>query len=175
MITSSALNSNSLTGTPYTVYASTSTGLVGGTGQKRAITTMILCNTGTPDENDETVNSATVNIYMVPSGSGVSAKNLVVSNLVIPAGETVFFSEERIILDENDTIRMTSTSGGTESAGSFVVGANYTILTAGDTDFTLIGAANNSPGTHFTAIGVGVGTGTAVRNLVSVTISTLQV
>lgn len=47
------------------------------------------------------------------------------------------------------------------TAGSFVVGNTYIIRTTGTTDFTLIGAANSTPGTIFTATGVGVGTGTA--------------
>lgn len=49
----------------------------------------------------------------------------------------------------------------TVTAGSFVVGQNYTILVVGTTDFTLIGAASNTPGVSFTATGVGTGTGTA--------------
>ena len=48
------------------------------------------------------------------------------------------------------------------TAGAFVVGTEYKILTAGDTDFTLIGAADSVAGTVFTATGVGAGTGTAV-------------
>ena len=47
------------------------------------------------------------------------------------------------------------------SAGSFVVGSTYTILNAGTTDFTLIGAANNNYKTPFTATGAGTGTGVA--------------
>lgn len=38
----------------------------------------------------------------------------------------------------------------------------YQIKTVGNTDFTLIGSANNTVGTIFTAIGIGVGTGTVV-------------
>lgn len=49
----------------------------------------------------------------------------------------------------------------TITAGSFVVGISYTILTVGTTDFTLIGAASNTIGVVFTASGAGVGTGTA--------------
>ena len=52
--------------------------------------------------------------------------------------------------------------GGTVSAGNFIVGRWYTILTAGTTDFTTIGAANSTTGTVFRAAGVGSGTGTAV-------------
>ena len=50
------------------------------------------------------------------------------------------------------------------SAGSFVNGSSYVIVTVGTTDFTLLGAANNSIGTVFTANGTGtggVGVGTA--------------
>jgi hypothetical protein len=49
----------------------------------------------------------------------------------------------------------------TITAGSFVVGIEYTILTVGTTDFTLIGASANTVGVIFTATGVGAGTGTA--------------
>lgn len=47
------------------------------------------------------------------------------------------------------------------TAGSFVEGTAYQILVPGDTDFTLIGAADSAAGTIFTATGAGVGTGTA--------------
>jgi len=50
----------------------------------------------------------------------------------------------------------------TVTAGSFVNGEIYDIVTVGTTDFTLIGAADNNIGTRFTATGVGTGTGTAV-------------
>jgi hypothetical protein len=71
-------------------------------GQQQAITTVALCNAGSPTINDETVNSVTVNIYLVKYGLSYGPQNLIVSNLVIPAGETVFFSEERIVLDAGD-------------------------------------------------------------------------
>lgn len=51
----------------------------------------------------------------------------------------------------------------TETAGGFTIGPTYTILTAGTTNFTLIGAADNVVGTVFVATGVGSGTGTATR------------
>ena len=57
--------------------------------------------------------------------------------------------------------RVTWGTGVDITAGSFVVGNTYRIVTAGTTDFTLIGAANSSVGTIFTATGVGSGTGTA--------------
>jgi len=47
------------------------------------------------------------------------------------------------------------------TAGSFVTGTTYRILTVGTTDFTLIGAASNTVGVVFAATGTGSGTGTA--------------
>lgn len=47
-------------------------------------------------------------------------------------------------------------------ATALVNGTEYKILTAGTTNFTLVGAANNNVGTVFTATGPGTGTGTAV-------------
>ena len=62
-----------------------------------------------------------------------------------------------------------SDTTSTVTAGAFVIGNKYTILTINDggdpaganTDFTAIGAANNDIGTTFIATGVGTGTGTA--------------
>ena len=53
--------------------------------------------------------------------------------------------------------------GQSETAGAFVVGIRYVILTVGSTDFTLIGAASNTVGVSFVATGSGAGTGTATR------------
>ena len=53
--------------------------------------------------------------------------------------------------------------GATVSAGSFVVGRTYIILTVGSTDFTAIGASANTVGIRFTATGIGAGTGTATK------------
>lgn len=48
------------------------------------------------------------------------------------------------------------------TAGSFVVGKRYRIVTVGTTSFTGIGASANTVGIEFTATGVGTGTGTAI-------------
>lgn len=62
------------------------------------------------------------------------------------------------------------------SAGSFVVGQNYQIVTVGSTNFTAIGASSNTVGVNFTATGSGSGTGTATRavNIVSENIQFIQ-
>lgn len=55
------------------------------------------------------------------------------------------------------------------TAGSFIYGNNYIITSLGSTDFTLIGASSNTIGTHFTAFGIGVGTGTAISDVFAAT------
>ena len=104
--TLSLVDSTSVT-VPVRVFTSSTTGgpIAGGViGRENAVTTIALCNTLAPDAADETANSVTVNIYVVRSGLSYGAGNLVVSSLVVPAGETVFFSEERMVLASGDQI-----------------------------------------------------------------------
>lgn len=77
-----------------------------------AITTIILCNTEDPNITDETAGSALVDIHLAKSGQARTATNKIVNKLFIPAGETVFFNDERIILDETDQIYVGSTLAG---------------------------------------------------------------
>jgi hypothetical protein len=72
--------------------------------QMSAITTIIFCNIKDSNINDETDESALINIHLVKSGEVYSDSNKIVSKLLIPAGETVFFNDERIILDGGDEI-----------------------------------------------------------------------
>lgn len=110
MITSTLVTSTSITVPTRVFVSSTSGGVIGGavSGQVSAVTTIMFCNTGTPNITNETIDAANINVYLVKSGSvpapGGVPSNLVVSNLTIPAGETVFFSEERIVLDAGDEI-----------------------------------------------------------------------
>lgn len=80
--------------------------------QINAVTTIALCNTAAVNLSDENVNSVTVNIYFAKKGIAALAANLVVSNLIVPAGETVFFSEERMVLDGGDTIWVGTSASG---------------------------------------------------------------
>lgn len=61
----------------------------------------------------------------------------------------------------NDADSIFYEQGNTVTAGNFVSGTTYRILTLGNTNFTLIGAAANNIGLHFIATGAGTGTGTA--------------
>ena len=69
-----------------------------------AVTTIAFCNTAAPSAADETANAVIVNVYIVRRGKSYSAGNLIVSNLTVPAGETVFFSEEIMVLLGGDEI-----------------------------------------------------------------------
>jgi hypothetical protein len=51
--------------------------------------------------------------------------------------------------------------GAAVTAGAFVVGQAYQIISAGNTSFTAIGAESNTVGAYFVATGAGTGTGTA--------------
>jgi hypothetical protein len=63
---------------------------------------------------------------------------------------------------------LTTMTGNTYvTAGQFVIGSKYTIISTGTTSFTSIGAAANTPGTVFTATGIGSGTGTAALTATS--------
>ena len=85
-------------------------GTPGDLNAQSAITTMIFCNTGAPNPADETENAATVNIYIVKDGQTADpAVNAVVQNLVIPAGDTLFFDTERLVLASGDSIAADAT------------------------------------------------------------------
>lgn len=120
MIKSTVVTSATITA-PTLVYTSSTTGEpVGGAvaGQSNAITAIILCNVLSPSLTNEATNAATVNIYLVsPSKGGtVGTGSLIVSNLTIPAGETVFFSDERIILDAGDQVHIGSNNASAITA-----------------------------------------------------------
>ena len=102
----SLIESTSVT-VPSLVFSSTQNGRPtnrGGVSQANAITTIALCNTAAVTLTDETANAVNVNIYLVKSGQSYDPANLIVSNLTVPAGETVFLSEERIVLEGGDMV-----------------------------------------------------------------------
>lgn len=88
------------TGSTPAIYYSTVDGTQSGTPEVNAITCIAICNTGTPDLTDETVNSVDVNIWL----NSVSDSTKLVSELTVPAGETVFLSEERLVLGEGQSV-----------------------------------------------------------------------
>lgn len=95
-----------ITNTPVTGTGSTTVYTSSGTN---AVVTIIICNIGAPNASDESINSCTVDLFAVKSGDSADTGgqvfgNKIVSELTVPAGETVFFSDEKIILENGDFI-----------------------------------------------------------------------
>lgn len=65
-----------------------------------AITTVIFCNTGVSDR--------TLTLYAVANSTGSvgtpGTGNMIVNTLAVPAGETVSFDQEKLVLSNNDTL-----------------------------------------------------------------------
>ena len=85
-----------------TAIQTTNTTLFSSSGTN-AITTIIVCNTATFDPNNPTTGQTNLYLYAVPSGtSPISNTQLIVNGLPIPAGETVTFDQEKIVLGNGD-------------------------------------------------------------------------
>jgi len=88
---------------PTTVYTSSG---------NNAVTCIAVCNTGTISLTDETSQSVDINVYIVsPSGGGdnintTGSNSLIVKQLTVPAGETVFFNDEKFVLANGDMIKV---------------------------------------------------------------------
>jgi ribosomal protein L14 len=92
-----------------------------------AVTCIAVCNVGAISLTDETSQSVDVNIYVVSPGGGGNntAKDtnssLIVKQLTIPAGETVFFNDEKFVLANADYIAVGyQMSGGAGAVSNLV-------------------------------------------------------
>lgn len=75
-----------------------------------AITTMIFCNVADSEDSTlpvtQTGTTASVDVYLVKSGQSPDPLvNAVIKNMLIPAGETVFFDTERVVLSAGDSVQ----------------------------------------------------------------------
>ena len=90
----------------------------------------------------------------------------VTSGVIVSAGRFTLSAVYTIQTLGTTTNAQWNTIAGTTNvaATALVAGRTYVIVSPGvGTDFTLIGAANNTIGTSFIATGAGTGTGTALR------------
>ncbi len=69
-----------------------------------AITTIMICNKIPFDPLDPTADQTYLYLHVVANGDGVTDTNLVVNKLLVPAGETVTFDTEKLILANGDKI-----------------------------------------------------------------------
>lgn len=87
----------------------TNTTIFTATGDKM-IATMIFCNQELPDPVQIDSNVTYLDVHLVPNGGSATNTNRIVNALMIPAGETVFFDTERIVLENGDSIIASTTS-----------------------------------------------------------------
>ena len=99
-----AIRNTALTSTAQSIFPSTG---------NNAITTMIFCNTSAFVPSTPAANTSLLYVYAVPSGGTAGPSNIIVNGLPIPAGETVSFDQEKIVLANGDFI-----SAKTDSASN---------------------------------------------------------
>ena len=69
-----------------------------------AITTVIICNKSTYNAAAPTANQSLLYLYAVPSGQTQSDSHIIVNGLPVPAGETVSFDQEKMVLGNGDKL-----------------------------------------------------------------------
>jgi hypothetical protein len=115
-----------------------------------------IATVGTTDFTAIGAASSTVGVVFtatgVGTGTGTATTNAWVSSAPVQSGLGEGQTWTDVTSSRNDTV---------VTAGSFVIGNIYTIVTVGTTSFTSIGASANTVGVVFTATGAGSGTGTA--------------
>jgi len=78
----------------------------------KMLATMIFCNVVPADPYNEDNNMSHLDLHLVKAGDPMSPTNMIVNALPIPAGETVFFDTERIVLEIGDAVMVSLSSGG---------------------------------------------------------------
>lgn len=69
-----------------------------------AITTVIVCNSALYNESNPELGKTNLYLYAVPSGETLDTIHLIVNGLPIPAGETVSFDQEKMVLADGDRL-----------------------------------------------------------------------
>lgn len=69
-----------------------------------AVTCIWVCNTATYNPLDPSSGLTYLDVHFVKQGQGITTTNLIVNQLPVPAGETVTFDTEKIILDNGDKV-----------------------------------------------------------------------
>lgn len=90
-----AITNSSVTSSASAIYTSTG---------DNAVTTLIFCNTSAYVPATPTLNQSLLYVYAVPSGGTADNTTIIVNGLPIPAGETVSFDQEKMVLSSGDAI-----------------------------------------------------------------------
>jgi hypothetical protein len=96
-----AITNTQITTSDTTIYTSSG---------NNAITTVIICNTATYDSLNPLTGQTNLYLHAVPYGQSASTTNLIVNGLPIPAGETVSFDQEKMVLADGDRLIANSDS-----------------------------------------------------------------
>jgi hypothetical protein len=101
-----------------TAILASNTTLASGTAVERAITTIIVCNTGVADR--------TLTIFALgKDGTGTpttaDASSMIVNALTVPAGDTVSFDQEKVVLGATDTLVAIASGTGLTATVSVLV------------------------------------------------------
>jgi len=96
----------------------TNTTLVSGSAVERAVTTIIVCNTGVTDR--------TLTIFALgKDGTGTQTTagttSMIVNALIVPAGDTVSFDQEKVVLGATDTLVAVGSGTGLTATVSVLV------------------------------------------------------
>lgn len=79
-----------------------------------AITSVIICNPAFPDPSNPTKDTVYLTLYAVRSGTSAinpQMTGMIVNNLPIPAGETVSFDQEKMVLSSGDQLSAVISAG----------------------------------------------------------------
>lgn len=81
--------------------------------QSLAVTTVFFCNTDNTTADD-------ITIYLIPAGASAASSNMIVNQKAIPAGDTLIFEYEKLILENGDMILAKSSKGLITSVCSYM-------------------------------------------------------
>jgi len=101
-----------------TAILATNTTLASGSAVERAVTTIIVCNTGVADR--------TLTVYALGKDSTdtqttAGTASMIVNALTVPAGDTVSFDQEKVVLGSTDTLVAVASDTGLTATVSVLV------------------------------------------------------
>lgn len=82
------------------------------TGKSYAITSILVCNTYSPNDANPETHAASFDMHFVMSGENIeNQRSIVVRELNLPAGETFTFDSEKIVLTGGDKLSFVAQPG----------------------------------------------------------------
>ena len=79
-------------------------------GKTYAVLTIMVCNTEPANPIHLEHGESQFDMHLIPNGGAKSNTNMVINDLVLPAGETFTFDSEKVVLAAGDKITMLGAS-----------------------------------------------------------------